>query len=102
MFMEITDIPIECYVIHNFACPCMTGLAYKSKRKILKDIMVKWQQIDLEISNMKEFDLDEFTVIPHLFTTKYTFPTTPEGKIDFGFLAPDCFHFSEKAQARGK
>lgn len=93
-------VPIECYVLQNVLCPCIKGLSFASKRKILSDIMVKWQQIDLEVSNMAEFDLDDFTVIPHLFTMNYSIPRTPSGKIDFGFLAPDCFHFSEKAQAR--
>ncbi|CAG9863729.1 unnamed protein product [Phyllotreta striolata] len=100
VFYKMEKVSFQCYLVQNFACPCIKGLTYKSKRKILSDIMKKWQLIQLEVCNLPEFDLDDFTVIPHQFTLNYTFPTTPDGELDFSVLAPDCFHFSEKGQAR--
>ncbi|KAJ8939581.1 hypothetical protein NQ314_011078 [Rhamnusium bicolor] len=64
------------------------------------DLMQKWQELDIEISNSPEFDLDDFTVIAHYFTLDYTFPTTTQGRIDYSYLSEDCFHFSEKGHSR--
>lgn len=99
IFFEITRLPLQCYLVHTAVCPCISGLFYKNMRKITSDVMAKWQQVDLEVSNLPEFDLEDFTVIGHTYTLNYSFPRTRQGKIDFNFLAPDCFHFSEKAQA---
>lgn len=61
--------------------------------------MTRWQELDIEVSNYSEFDLDDFTVIPHYYTLGLTLPTKPQGGIDYSFFSIDCFHFSEKGQS---
>ncbi|XP_057669436.1 phospholipase B1, membrane-associated-like [Diorhabda carinulata] len=100
VLFEMKNLPLKCYIVQNTVCSCIRGLLYKNMRKIMSDIMKKWQQVDLEVSNLPEFDLEDFTVIGHTYTLNYSFPRTPQGKPDYTFLAPDCFHFSEKSQAR--
>nr|XP_023012795.1 phospholipase B1, membrane-associated-like [Leptinotarsa decemlineata]XP_023012796.1 phospholipase B1, membrane-associated-like [Leptinotarsa decemlineata] len=100
---EITrwnDLSPICVVSHSFFSPCIKGVAFKKKQKMFFDIMKKWQQIDIEVSDMPEFDLDDFTVITPLFFSNYTVPKTDRGTTDYGYFAPDCFHFSEKGHAK--
>ncbi|KAJ8983282.1 hypothetical protein NQ317_010532 [Molorchus minor] len=96
----MTNKPSFCHLSHSFACPCIIGLAYKNKRKLFFDIMERWQHVDIEVSNLPEFDMEDFTVIPHYYTLNYTFPTTTEGVTDYSYLSEDCFHFSQKGQSR--
>ncbi|KAJ8962095.1 hypothetical protein NQ318_018049 [Aromia moschata] len=94
------DKPFICHLTHSVACPCLIGLSYQARQKKFLDVMRVWQKLDIEISNSPEFDLDDFTVIPHQFTLNYTFPKTERGTIDYRYLSEDCFHLSEKGQAR--
>ncbi|KAG5875475.1 hypothetical protein JTB14_002985 [Gonioctena quinquepunctata] len=102
VFTAMTDLPPTCIFTHSLYCPCIEGLLYRSKQAIFLDIMEKWQKIDIEVANMQEFDTNDFTVIPHMFITNYTFPTTAQGTIDYGYLSADCFHLSEKGHAKRK
>ncbi|XP_072375737.1 phospholipase B1, membrane-associated-like [Diabrotica undecimpunctata] len=97
---DLKNPPKNQYLAHNLFCPCIAGLQFRSRRKELTRIMEGWQQIDREVSNMPEFDSDEFTVILHNYTSNYTLPTKEDGSEDYGYLAPDVFHFSERGQAR--
>ncbi|KAJ8911670.1 hypothetical protein NQ315_014029 [Exocentrus adspersus] len=96
--LTITPENPVCSITHSVECPCM-GYSYRRRRKLFFDVMRRWQELDIEISNYPEFDLDDFTVIPHYFTLDFKLPTTRQGKIDYSFFSEDCFHFSEKGQS---
>lgn len=91
-----------CELVHKVECPCLFGPMIFNKKDLFNDIMYKWQAIDEEIANYEEFNLDEFTVVFQPFLLNYTFPKTEDGYTDYSYLSADCFHFSQKGQARGK
>lgn len=68
----------------------------------LFDAMTRWQMIDMELAKLPEFDLEDFTVVYQPFVLNYTFPTTKDGYTDYSYMSADCFHFSQKGNARGK
>lgn len=72
------------------------------REDFFNDFMYRWQAADLEVANLKEFDLDDFTVVVQPFILNYTFPTASDGNTDYSYLSVDCFHFSQRGHARGK
>lgn len=58
--------------------------------------------MDIEVANYNEFDLEDFTVVVQPFSLNYKFPVTKEGFTDYSYMSADCFHFSQKGNARGK
>jgi phospholipase B1 len=42
---------------------------------------------------------DQFTVVVQPFMTQMAPPTLSNGKPDYSYFAPDCFHFSAKGHA---
>ncbi|VEN51654.1 unnamed protein product [Callosobruchus maculatus] len=98
--VEFKDRPPVCRMMHSFLCPCLAGLAYRNQRETFDDVMRKWQLLDIEIANSREFDLEDFTVIPLNMTLNYTFPKHPDGQTNYGYLSSDCFHLSERGHAR--
>lgn len=58
--------------------------------------------LDYEISRLEEFDRDDFTVVYQPFTLNITNPLGPDGFTDWTLFAKDCFHISQKGNARGK
>ncbi|XP_018563446.1 phospholipase B1, membrane-associated-like [Anoplophora glabripennis] len=95
---QMSNKPPICNITHLVECPCIIG-QYTDRRKLFFDLMRRWQELDIEVSNYPEFDLDDFTVIPHYYTLEQMLPSTSQGKTDYTFFSPDCFHFSEKGQS---
>lgn len=91
-----------CETVHHVECPCLFGLIYQHRLENLFNIMTRWQLLDMELANLPEFDLDDFTVVYQPFVLNYTFPLTQMGYTDYSFMSADCFHFSQKGNARGK
>lgn len=54
-----------------------------------------------EIARYPEFQTDDFAVVVQPLTTNLTFPVTRSGKSDLSYLSTDCFHISQKGNARG-
>ncbi|RZC36467.1 phospholipase B1, membrane-associated, partial [Asbolus verrucosus] len=91
----------SCDIYHRVECPCLFGLPFESRKSLLYDLMNRWQKIDVEVGDNPEFDLDDFTVVVQPFTLNFTFPTASGGReIDHSYLAEDCFHFSQKFNAK--
>lgn len=88
--------------MHTFECPCIVALQHQSKQRKYEEIILKWQQMDINIANDPEFDRDDFTVVIQPFTLNYTPPVTSEGFTDYTIHSYDCFHFSQKGNAKGK
>lgn len=65
-------------------------------------LMKKWQNLEAEIGNSEEFDNEEFTVVVQPFTLDFFLPNTKEGVTDYSYLSEDCFHMSQKGNARSK
>jgi len=56
----------------------------------------------MEIVNYPEFQRDDFVVVaqPSLMNTRI--PLASDGYADMTYLSSDCFHFSQKSNARCK
>ncbi|XP_072390200.1 phospholipase B1, membrane-associated-like [Diabrotica undecimpunctata] len=97
---KMKNLPLSCYLTQNVVCPCIRSLIYADKKRTMKDLMIKWQKSVVEIGTMPDWRSNNFAVIVQPFTLNLTFPKTSTGDLDYSFLGPDCFHFSEKGQAR--
>lgn len=100
VLLHLDNKPSHCDFTHSFECECLFQTRYLPQRQLYIDIMSKWQRVDLEVANAKEFDLDNFTVVAQPFFLNYTFPMNEKGEKDLSYLAYDCFHFSQKGQAK--
>lgn len=55
----ITDLrgkPLECESTHHAECPCIFGLVHRNQRQYYLNIMERWKEIVLKVSNMDEFN----------------------------------------------
>ncbi|XP_008210181.2 phospholipase B1, membrane-associated [Nasonia vitripennis] len=98
--VEITGRSSLCELTVNFECSCLFGLVYRSQRQKYYDIMTSWQRLDEEIAQYPEFQRDDFTVVVQPLTTNLTFPVASNGLSDLTYLSTDCFHVSQKGNAR--
>jgi len=89
-----------CQLMHKNTCPCC---AYPSAAD--RDTLAQWiplyQQSLIDLVNTGRYDTrDDFTVVIQPSMVHTPIPRTPEGDIDYGFFAPDCFHFSGKGHTQ--
>lgn len=101
---EITKIgkkPNQCYTINWLECYCMNSLQYKNKINSFRETLLRWQQIDADISMMEEFQTDDFAVVFQPFTVHNKIPLNEKNETDFTAFSQDCFHFSQKQNANG-
>lgn len=59
------------------------------------------QLLEEEIADRPEFQRDDFAVVFQPFTVNLTFRSIDGGNAHITHFAPDCFHISQKANARG-
>lgn len=97
----LANRPPICYFTYNLLCPCLFGLQFEHQKSYLSETMKKWQKVDEEVANMDEFDTDTFTVVLQPFTKHFTIPKHKNGLTDYSYLSADCFHLSQKGNARG-
>ncbi|KAL2737811.1 hypothetical protein V1478_001897 [Vespula squamosa] len=85
-----------CDLMTDFECPCLFGLRYRDKRQEYYDIIKRWQDIDIKISNYSEFQKDDFVVIAQPILTNL------DGSLNYfdeTYLTIDCFHISQKTNS---
>lgn len=95
--------PGNCYLYRRVLCPCLFGLVNEPKVPRFVKLMSAWQDIEEEVANLPEFQgLDSFAIVIQPFVKHLQFPKMKNNETDHSFLAPDCFHFSQKSDAKGK
>jgi hypothetical protein len=99
---ELVGKSFACEISHLVECPCLFGPTSGNRQEIYFKLMEQWQQMDIEIGNSEEFDSDDFTVVVQPFTLDFPIPKTKTGSSDFSYLSEDCFHMSQKGNARSK
>ncbi|XP_044259082.1 phospholipase B1, membrane-associated-like [Tribolium madens] len=100
ILIGFTGVPPKCKLTHLFECPCLFGPTSHNRQDIYIKLMQQWQNLDMEIVNSEEFDSDDFTVVVQPFTLDFFLPNSTEGVTDYSYLAEDCFHMSQKGNAR--
>lgn len=98
--VTLSNRPPLCYLTHNIICSCLFGLQYQHLQDRFKQIMSKWQQVDIDVVNDPEFDREDFAAIAQPFSLHYTLHNTEEGLTDYSDLSADCLHLSQKQGAR--
>ncbi|GAB0096524.1 Phospholipase B [Sergentomyia squamirostris] len=99
--VETKGEPQECITTRYFECPCFYSLHNIPLRRKFYKVMEAFKKKQWEISNMEEFhNKDDFAVTIQPFTDKIFIPRKANGLSDFSYMSKDCFHLSQKAQAR--
>ncbi|XP_051171252.1 phospholipase B1, membrane-associated-like [Leptopilina boulardi] len=89
-----------CDLYSKIVCSCLFGQRWLKRREEFFDIMTRYQEIEKEVAQYSEFQTENFTVVAQPFLVNLTLPSKKSGSIDLSFLANDCFHLSQKSNAR--
>ncbi|KAM7352188.1 LOW QUALITY PROTEIN: phospholipase B1, membrane-associated [Cochliomyia hominivorax] len=95
-----TQVSDACDTLHKISCPCLIGNSITSKQlqerhKILK----RFQQIDIDVASLPEFQREDFAAVPRSLTINKTLRNLKNGRSDLRYFAIDCFHFSQYGNA---
>lgn len=96
---EIGSKPLQCVKLHKLECSCI--VLYPDKTQEYREIIKKWQKIDEDVAKMDEFDRNDFAVVYQPFLLNIEIPLNAKNETDFSFFSQDCFHLSQKFNARG-
>ncbi|XP_032666889.1 phospholipase B1, membrane-associated-like [Odontomachus brunneus] len=91
---------LKCYLTTDFECSCIFGLRFQSSLPEYYNIMRRWQELDIEISTYPEFQRDDFAVVTQPITLDLKIPSASDGYADMTYFSHDCFHLTQKANAR--
>merc|ERR1711931_105390 len=86
-----------CPLLHRFLCKNVASGKDNAAVKLL--IQEYNHQIFKLVASGKYETRDDFTVVIQPFFRNTTYPRQSNGKPDWSFFAPDCFHFSAKGHA---
>ncbi|XP_039276833.1 phospholipase B1, membrane-associated isoform X2 [Nilaparvata lugens] len=97
---KLLDYPTKpaCLIFQTMVCSCFRGFKFARRKKELYQVIEEWRKVQLEMASDPQFTTDTFAVIPLRFGIDAYIPTI-NGKIDFSYMAADCFHFSQKGNA---
>ncbi|XP_030381203.1 phospholipase B1, membrane-associated [Scaptodrosophila lebanonensis] len=96
----MSPLPLQCFVVHRIACACLASdRLSEAKRQQLSKLIQRWQQIELDVAALPEFQREDFAIIAHPMIANITLPRTLDGQTDFRYFGHDCFHFSQRGHA---
>ncbi|OCT77503.1 hypothetical protein XELAEV_18028595mg, partial [Xenopus laevis] len=99
----VLDPRVKCPVlITKMLCPCLLNIADNSQElKFIRDINSDYQHNTQQLIDSGRYDTrDDFTVVLQPFFRNPTIPKLPDGIPDASFMAPDCFHLSQKSHSQ--
>ncbi|CAF0947262.1 unnamed protein product [Rotaria sp. Silwood1] len=83
-----------CQNMQLFLCDCAIK---KETREMVRLANLAYQKATNELIDSGIYDTrNDFTVVRQPFMEHMKVPTASDGKPDFSYFAPDCFHFSSK------
>ncbi|KAK0137020.1 Phospholipase B1, membrane-associated [Merluccius polli] len=90
-----------CSFLQKQGCPCFLELSDDSPELAeLKRVNRDYQRETENLVYGGRYDArDDFTIVLQPFFRNTILPLTAEGKPDANYMAPDCFHFSERGHA---
>ncbi|XP_023175086.2 phospholipase B1, membrane-associated [Drosophila hydei] len=96
----IKDVPFQCFLVHRLACNCLlsdrlTAAEAQQRHNTIR----RWQQVDLEVARLPEFQRKDFAIIGHPLLMNLSAPLLPNGNADWRYFSHDCFHFSQRSHA---
>ncbi|XP_034097638.2 phospholipase B1, membrane-associated [Drosophila albomicans] len=97
---HISGVPTQCFIVHRIACNClMSDRITAAQRKQRQETIQRWQQVDLAVARLPEFQRKDFAIIAHPIVSNMTTPLMPDGSTDWRLFSHDCFHFSQRTHA---
>ncbi|XP_035736603.1 phospholipase B1, membrane-associated-like [Vespa mandarinia] len=90
---------IWCDLMTDLECPCLFGLRYRDKRQEYYNIIKRWQDTDIKISNYSEFQKDDFVVVAQPILTNITLLSNKKNNNRNSYLTVDCFHITQKTNS---
>ncbi|XP_071080759.1 phospholipase B1, membrane-associated-like [Haliotis cracherodii] len=88
-----------CTVLH-VACRCAAFPDGAEGEELIVQTTNGYHSQTEQLVSTGRYDIkDDFTVVVQPFLKETFLPRTADGKPDFSFFAPDCFHLSRKGQA---
>eukprot|EP00057_Strongylocentrotus_purpuratus_P034486 XP_795426.3 PREDICTED: phospholipase B1, membrane-associated [Strongylocentrotus purpuratus] len=89
---------LRCNVLLAYYCPCVLGGSVPENFVYLRSREFQ-RLLRVSIESGKYDDKDDFAAVYQPFYEDTLLPELPNGKVDRSFVAPDCFHPSQKGQA---
>jgi len=91
----------SCAALHKLECPCV--MENNKLHPQADELIRKYQQALQDVPKRYE-NRSDFTVVLQPYSTEVIIPTLPvlwrnHTKPDLSYLAPDCFHFSQRGHA---
>ena len=110
MVLDLLDKPKQCYPLHWYLCPCLfdpkfsTKLSKPQMKRVLTAYMYELKSL---LATGRYDTSSDFTVVLQPSLVNGLLPRNYNKLFnrrlpDLSFLAPDCFHFSQKLHALGK
>ena len=95
--LKLVDNDKPCTSFLKVECPYIAFPPSAKAGQEIMDVTVQYQNLTEQLINSGKYDTrDDFTVVVQPFMKDFKMPRLPNGKIDYSYLAPDCFHFSTK------
>ncbi|XP_068151529.1 phospholipase B1, membrane-associated [Drosophila tropicalis] len=96
----LKQVPLQCFAVHRVGCHCLINdrLSRSELKKRFKTVQ-RWQQIDMEVSRLAEFQREDFAIISHPLLANISATILPNGQSDWRLFSHDCFHFSQRGHA---
>ncbi|KAM8945381.1 phospholipase B1, membrane-associated [Pelodytes ibericus] len=97
------DSRVSCpTLVTKMLCPCLLNIPDNSQEmQIFKDINHAYQYSTQHLIDTGRYDTrEDFTVVLQPFFSNPKIPYLPSGAPDISYLAPDCFHLSQKSHSQ--
>lgn len=95
--VKLLNRGLVCSSLHKWVCDCAAFPKTPADEEELKEYHAKYIEYTRNlISSGRYNERDDFTVVVQPFFEEFDLPRNKNGKIDFSFFAPDCFHLSTK------
>jgi phospholipase B1 len=88
---------VVCSAVHSYVCPCIAFPKDPNQETALLTELEQYKNFTQNLIDSRRYDTrDDFTVVVQPLFMDFSLPRLSDGKIDYSFLAPDCFHYSAK------
>ncbi|XP_063775486.1 phospholipase B1, membrane-associated [Pseudophryne corroboree] len=98
----VLDSRVQCpTVLTRLLCPCLLNIPEDShEMQVIKDANSAYQLGLQRLVDSGKYEKEDFTVVLQPFFRHTKIPNLPDGTPDASYLAPDCFHLSQKAHSQ--